>query len=49
MVGERIFLQTQGPEDLKNRSHPGRRSHLEVAIGASLEPADYARHGLANE
>ena len=43
MVGEPTFLQTQRPEDLKNRSHPGRRGHLGIAMATSLKPAGYAK------
>src|ERR1700751_841693 len=36
MVGEPTFLQTQGPEDLQSRSHPGQRGCLRIAITTLL-------------
>ena len=40
-VGERIFSETQRPEDLKSRSYPGPRPRFLIGI-ASRQPATQA-------
>ena len=50
MVGEeKFFSETQGPENLQNRSHPGQRSRLVISRIAARQPVSHASERLVEK